>query len=74
MMLVAGSLYEVSGYAHFTIQVKFSPYRNAVKGGCAARHTVAKSAHKPGMAHLYHAVEALERRYMRLERTANSQL
>ena len=36
--------------------------------------SVAKAAHKPGMAHLYHAVEALERRCKRLERVANSQL
>ena len=64
----------MSGYSHFTIEVKLSAYRNAVKGGCAALHTVAKSAHKPGMAHLYHVVEALERRCKRLERSANSQL
>ena len=56
------------------IEVKLSAYRNAVKGGCAALHSVAKAAHKPGMAHLYHAVEALERRCKRLERVANSQL
>ena len=37
-------------------------------------HSVAKSAHKPGMVHLYHAVEALERRCKRLERVANLQL
>ena len=70
----AGSLYELSGYSHFTIEVKLSAYRNAMKGGCAALHSVAKAAHKPGMAHLYHAVEALERRCKRLERVANSQL
>ena len=71
-----GSLYELSGYAHFTIEVKLSAYRNVVKGGCAALHTVAKAAHNPGMAHLYHphAVKALKRRCKRLERAANSQL
>ena len=67
-------MYELSGDSHFTIEVKLSAYRNAVKGGCAALHYVAMSAHKPGMAHLYHAVEALERRCKRLERAANSQL
>ena len=35
---------------------------------------MAKAAHKPGMVHRYHAVEALERRCKRLERAANSQL
>lgn len=69
-----GSLYELSVYAHFTFDVKLPTYQNAVKGGCAALHTVAKAAHKLGMAHLYHAVEALERRCKLLERTANSQL
>ena len=69
-----GSLYKLSGYSHFTIEVKLSAYRNAVKGGCAALHTVAKSAHKPGMAHIYHAVEALKRRCKRLEGSTNSQL
>lgn len=54
--------------------VKLLAYQNAVKGGYATLHTVAKAAHKPGMAHLYHTVEALERRCKRLERVANSQL
>lgn len=74
VIFFSGSLYELSGYSHFPKEVKLSAYRNGVKGGCAALHTVAKAAHKPGMPHLYPAVEALEWRCKRLERVANSQL
>lgn len=74
MQSSAGSLCELSGYCHFTVEVKLSAYWNAVRGGCAALHTVAKAAHMPEIADLYHAVETLERRCKKIEGVANPQL
>ncbi len=56
-----------------SLDIKLSSYRDGVKRGCKALHSVAKSAHKPGMIHLYDAVLALEDRCKRLEDAADSQ-
>ena len=72
--LVPGGLYALGGYAHFTASVELSRYRKAVRDGCASLHKISASAHKPGLVHLYEAVMALERRCVKLEDVADSQL
>ena len=69
-----GGLYALGGYAHFTASVELFRYRKAVKDGCASLHKISASAHKPGLVHLYEAVMALERRCVKLEDVADSQL
>ena len=69
-----GGLYALGGYAHFTASMELSRYRKAVKDGCASLHKISASAHKPGLVHLYEAVMALERRCVKLEDVADSQL
>ena len=69
-----GGLYALGGYAHFTASGELSRYRKAVKDGCASLHKILALAHKPGLVHLYEAVMALERRCIKLEDVADSQL
>ena len=64
----------MAGYSHVSMEVKLSTYRKAVRNGCQALHNVAQMAHKPGLSHLYGAVQTYELRCKRIERTANSQL
>ena len=69
-----GGLYALGGYAHFTANVELSRYRKGVKDGCTSLHKISASAHQPGVVHLYDAVMALERRCVKLEDVADSQL
>ena len=56
------------------MEIKLSTYRKAVQNGCGALHQISRAAHKPGLSHLYGAIESMEIRCKRLEQTANSQL
>ena len=56
------------------MEVKLSAYRKAVQNGCGALHQISRAEHKPGLAHLYGAIESMEIRCKRLEQTANYQL
>ena len=64
----------MSGFAHISMEIKLSAYQKAVQNGCGALHQISRAAHKPGLSHLYGAIESMEIRCKRLEQTANSQL
>ena len=69
-----GGVYQLSGFAHILMEIEPSAYRKAVQSGCGALHQISRAAHKPGLSHLYGAMESMEIRCKRLEQVANSQL
>ena len=56
------------------MEIKLSAYRKVVQNGCGALHQISRAAHKPGLSHLYGAIESMEIHCKRLEQVANSQL
>ena len=71
---IPGGIYQLSGFAHISMEIKLSAYHKAVQNGCGALHQISRAAHKPGLAHLDWAIESMEIRCKRLEQAANSQL
>ena len=69
-----GGVYQLSGFAHISMEIKLSAYRKAVQNGCGALHQISCASRKPGLSHLYGAIESMETRCKRLEQVANSQL
>ena len=56
------------------MEIKLSASRKAVQNGCGALHQISRAAHKPGLSHLYGAIESMEIRCKWLEQVANLQL
>ena len=71
---VSGGVYQLSGFAHILMEIKLSAYCKAVQNECGALHQISRAAHKPGLSHLYGAIESIEIRCKQLEQVNNSQL
>ena len=56
------------------MKIKLSAHQKVVQNGYGALHRISRAAHKPGLKHLYGAIESMEICCKRLERVANSQL
>ena len=53
-------VYQLSGFAHISMEIKLSAYCKAVQNGCGALHRISRAAHKPGLSQLYGEIESME--------------